>query len=109
MAAVSVPIKGVRETGDTIFALSSGSVPSAVAVVRISGPRAGEALRALIGRLPEARRAVLARISAIPRLPSRSIKHLHYGFQAPRVRPGRIWPRCSSTVGVPFLQRFSQL
>jgi tRNA modification GTPase len=30
--------------------------------VRISGPRAGEALRALIGRLPEARRAVLARV-----------------------------------------------
>ncbi len=62
MAALSVPIKGVLETGDTIFALSSGSVPSAVAVVRISGPRAGEALRALIGRLPEARRAVLARV-----------------------------------------------
>ena len=62
MAALSLPIKGVRETGDTIFALSSGSVPSAVAVVRISGSRAGEALRALIGRLPEARRAVLARV-----------------------------------------------
>jgi tRNA modification GTPase len=62
MAALSLPIKGVRETGDTIFALSSGSVPSAVAVVRISGSRAGEALRALIGRLPEARMAVLARV-----------------------------------------------
>jgi tRNA modification GTPase len=62
MAAESLPIKTAGETGDTIFALSSGSVPSAVAVVRISGPRAGEALRALIGRLPEARRAVLARV-----------------------------------------------
>jgi tRNA modification GTPase len=62
MAVFSVPIKGVLETGDTIFALSSGSVPSAVAVIRISGPRAGEALRALIGRQPEARRAVLARV-----------------------------------------------
>jgi tRNA modification GTPase len=62
MAARSLPIKSVRETGHTIFALSSGSTPSAVAVVRISGSRAGEALRALIGRLPEARRAVLARV-----------------------------------------------
>jgi tRNA modification GTPase len=50
------------ETGDTIFALSSGLMPSAVAVVRISGPRAGDALQALTGRLPEPRRAVLARI-----------------------------------------------
>ena len=62
MAALSLPIKSFGETDDTIFALSSGSVPSAVAVVRISGTRAGEALRALIGRLPEARRAVLARV-----------------------------------------------
>jgi tRNA modification GTPase len=62
MAVLSLPIKGVRGTGDTIFALSSGSVPSAVAVVRISGPHAGEVLRKIIGRLPEARRAVLARV-----------------------------------------------
>jgi tRNA modification GTPase len=62
MAALSLPINSVGQTDDTIFALSSGSVPSAVAVIRISGPRAGEALRALIGRLPEARRAVLARV-----------------------------------------------
>jgi tRNA modification GTPase len=47
---------------DTIFALSSGRPPAAIAVVRVSGPRAGEALRALIGRLPEPRRAVLARV-----------------------------------------------
>jgi tRNA modification GTPase len=62
MAALSLPITGVGPSNDTIFALSSGSTPSAVAVVRISGPRAGEALRALIGHLPEARRAVLARV-----------------------------------------------
>ncbi len=47
---------------DTIFALSSGLPPAAVAVVRISGPAAGTALEALIGRVPEARRAVLARV-----------------------------------------------
>lgn len=34
--------------------------PAAIGVVRISGPQAGEALRLLAGRLPEARRASLA-------------------------------------------------
>jgi tRNA modification GTPase len=47
---------------DTIFALSSGQPPAAIAVVRISGPRAGSALEALIGRVPQPRRAVLARV-----------------------------------------------
>src|SRR5580698_644091 len=46
----------------TIFALSSGRPPAAIAVVRISGPRAGIALEKLIGRLPEPRKAVLARV-----------------------------------------------
>ena len=47
---------------DTIFALSSGRPPAAIAVVRISGPRAGVALEKLIGRIPEPRRAALARV-----------------------------------------------
>ncbi len=34
--------------------------PAAIAVVRVSGPQAGAALRLLAGRLPDARRAVLA-------------------------------------------------
>jgi tRNA modification GTPase len=45
---------------DTIFALSSGAPPAAIAVVRISGPQAGLALCALAGRLPTPRRAVAA-------------------------------------------------
>ena len=45
---------------DTIFALSSGRLPAALAVVRVSGPRAGAALEKLIGKIPEARRAVHA-------------------------------------------------
>jgi tRNA modification GTPase len=45
---------------DTIFALSSGSPPAAVAIVRISGPRAGFALESLSGILPEPRVATLA-------------------------------------------------
>ena len=49
-------------SSDTIFALSSGRPPAAIAVVRISGPQAGAALRALIGKIPEPRRAALARV-----------------------------------------------
>lgn len=45
---------------DTIFALSSGSPPAGIAVVRISGTGAREALTALAGRLPKARRATAA-------------------------------------------------
>jgi tRNA modification GTPase len=47
---------------DTIFALSSGRGPAAIAVVRVSGARAGEALKALSGKLPEPRKAAFARI-----------------------------------------------
>jgi tRNA modification GTPase len=46
----------------TIFALSSGRPPAAIAVVRVSGPQAGVALKALIGRVPEPRQAGLARV-----------------------------------------------
>ncbi len=46
----------------TIFALSSGRPPAAIAVVRVSGPCAGIALEKLIGRLPEPRKATLARV-----------------------------------------------
>ncbi|HET9628913.1 MAG TPA: tRNA uridine-5-carboxymethylaminomethyl(34) synthesis GTPase MnmE [Novosphingobium sp.] len=45
---------------DTIFALSSGAAPAAIAVIRISGPQAGAALEQLSGRLPPPRRAVTA-------------------------------------------------
>src|SRR6186713_1973737 len=41
----------------TIFALSSGRPPSAIAIVRVSGPQAGPALMALGGRIPPARAA----------------------------------------------------
>jgi tRNA modification GTPase len=48
---------------DTIFALSSGRPPAAIAVVRISGPRAGEALKALTGKaLPAPRQAAFVRV-----------------------------------------------
>jgi tRNA modification GTPase len=48
----------------TIFAVSSGAPPAAIAVMRISGPDADAALRALnAGALPEPRRAVLRTLS----------------------------------------------
>ncbi len=46
----------------TIFALSSGRPPAAIAVVRVSGPRAGAALGKLIGRVTAPRQATLARM-----------------------------------------------
>ncbi|MEP7348468.1 MAG: tRNA uridine-5-carboxymethylaminomethyl(34) synthesis GTPase MnmE [Sphingorhabdus sp.] len=45
---------------DTIFALSSGAAPAAIAIIRISGPAALDAVQALAGHLPEPRRASLA-------------------------------------------------
>jgi tRNA modification GTPase len=44
----------------TIFALSSGRLPSAIAIVRVSGSRAGDALKLLAGRIPAPRRATRA-------------------------------------------------
>src|ERR1700689_2950236 len=41
----------------TIFALSSGRLPSAIALVRVSGPQAGIALTSLAGKLPAPRMA----------------------------------------------------
>jgi tRNA modification GTPase len=46
----------------TIFALSSGRGPAAIAVIRISGSRAGDALKALGVKIPEPRKAGLARV-----------------------------------------------
>jgi tRNA modification GTPase len=47
---------------DTIFALSSGRPPAAIAVVRVSGPRAKDAMVALGGRIPQPRQATLLRL-----------------------------------------------
>lgn len=53
---------------DTIFAVSSGAPPAAIAVFRVSGPASGAALEALAGSLPVPRRAVL-----------RSLQHPEHG------------------------------
>lgn len=49
--------------GETIYALSSGAPPAALAIIRISGPEAGLALKALCGTVPQARRASLRTLS----------------------------------------------
>ncbi|MCI5077520.1 tRNA uridine-5-carboxymethylaminomethyl(34) synthesis GTPase MnmE [Oricola sp.] len=47
---------------DTIYALSSGALPSGVAVIRVSGPDAGHVVEATAGRLPNPRQATLCSI-----------------------------------------------
>ncbi len=47
---------------DTIFALSSGRPPAAIAVIRVSGPNARLALEKTIGRVPDPRRASFAKV-----------------------------------------------
>jgi tRNA modification GTPase len=47
----------------TIFALSSGRLPSAISIVRVSGPRAGTALAVLAGKVP------------VPRMATRVVLH----------------------------------
>ena len=49
---------------DTIFALSSGGLPSGVAVVRLSGPAVCEIVEGVIGSLPPARTVNLKNLRA---------------------------------------------
>jgi tRNA modification GTPase len=46
----------------TIYALSSGAVPAAIAVIRISGPQARAALQALTGKVPPPKQAAFGTI-----------------------------------------------
>jgi tRNA modification GTPase len=54
--------KVAPQNADTIIAPASGLGPSAVAVVRVSGPRTRAVLEALVGAVPEPRQAVLRKI-----------------------------------------------
>jgi len=53
----------------TIFALSSGRAPSAIAIVRVSGPGAGTALTLLAGKIPAPRLATRALLRDANRQP----------------------------------------
>lgn len=48
-----------QDDRDTIYALSSGALPSGVAVIRISGPKAFAICTGICGMVPEPRRTVL--------------------------------------------------
>jgi tRNA modification GTPase len=74
-------------TRPTIFALSSGRGPAAIAVIRISGPRAGDALKALTGKIPSPRQAALARIRD-PRTQDVIDEALGLWFPAPHSETG---------------------
>ena len=50
------------EFPDTIVALSSGRLPSGIAIVRISGPQTRFAVETIAGALPEPRRATFSRL-----------------------------------------------
>src|SRR5436309_1260171 len=53
----------------TIFALSSGRPPSAIAIVRVSGPEAGTTLAALAGKIPAPRTATRALLNDVGQRP----------------------------------------
>jgi tRNA modification GTPase len=53
----------------TIFALSSGRLPSAIAIVRVSGPEAGTVLTKLVGKIPPPRIATRAVLRNAQRQP----------------------------------------
>src|SRR4051812_20708114 len=53
----------------TIFALSSGRPPSAIAMVRVSGPEAGTTLAALAGKKPAPRTATRALLRDVGQRP----------------------------------------
>lgn len=73
---------------DTIFALSSGRGRSGVAVLRLSGPRAGAALLAIAGgKLPEPRFAAFRRLRD-PRTDETLDRALALWFPGPRSETG---------------------
>ncbi len=72
---------------ETIFALSSGRPPAAIAVVRISGPNAFATGTRLAGRLPDAGRAVLRDLRD-PRSNELLDRALVLKFESPRSSTG---------------------
>lgn len=70
---------------DTIFALSTGSLPAAIAVVRISGPGAINALTALSAEVPRPRHATLVALHHQAELLDRAIA---LRFEAPHTVTG---------------------
>ncbi|MGH6974298.1 MAG: tRNA uridine-5-carboxymethylaminomethyl(34) synthesis GTPase MnmE [Stellaceae bacterium] len=73
--------------GDTIYAFATAPGRAGVALLRLSGPQAGAALRALAGRLPTPRHALVARFSD-PRSGEPIDRGIALFFPAPRSLTG---------------------
>ena len=94
-----------RVAMDTIFAVSSGAPPAAIAVVRVSGPAAlrGGARRWRATCPRRAERALRAL-----RDPRRRAARPRAGAgvsRARRPRPARIWSSCTATAAAPWSRR----
>ena len=74
-------------SGETIFALSSGSPPAAISIIRVSGPDSHGAGRALAGDLPKAREAAV-RLLRDPRSGDLLDEALVLRFDAPASSTG---------------------
>jgi tRNA modification GTPase len=61
-SVVTAKCPAMHDPCSTIFALSSGKPPAAIAVIRVCGPNARLALETLIGRVPAPRQAAFARV-----------------------------------------------
>src|SRR5439155_4889180 len=59
----------IHPRDQTIFALSSGRPPSAISLVRVSGPQAGKIVTALAGKLPPPRMATRALLGDVGQRP----------------------------------------
>jgi tRNA modification GTPase len=57
---IAAQTRAMHPNDQTIFALSSGRPPSAIAIVRISGPQAGLAVQSIAGKIPTPRVATRA-------------------------------------------------
>ena len=66
---VSGSITVMHPRDQTIFALSSGRPPSAIALVRASGPQAQEIVTALAGKLPSPRTATRVLLTDVGQRP----------------------------------------
>ena len=75
---------------DTIFALSSGRPPAAIAVIRISGPQAHAAGERIAGSLAGAAHGRGARACGIPRAASCSTRRWSCGSMVRPARPARM-------------------
>src|SRR5215469_16437502 len=73
--------------GDTIYAFATAPGRAGVALLRLSGPQAGAALRALAGRLPTPRHALVTRLSD-PRSGELIDRGIALFFRAPRSLTG---------------------